>query len=165
MTLSSTATLLLGLAMSGSRTGWLNAAMVGVALVAWSYKSKHKRWALAAVAASVVLVVLVATLPLISAHLLIPRTVDWESRTLLNSRDVIWQLVWDAVTRQPIWGYGWGQTIVATLNVAPDHPPLTSITDHSHNLFLDLLLWNGLILGGAICLALAGSAPGAALPG
>ncbi len=150
------ALLLLGLAMSGSRTGWLNAALVGAALLAWAYKSKHKRWAWAAIGAWVVLASLVVSLPRLSSHLLLAEPVDWASRTLLNSRDVIWQLVWDAIIRQPIWGYGWGQTIVATLNAAPDHPPLIAMTDHAHNLFLDLLLWNGVVLGGAICLALAG---------
>ena len=150
-----TALLLLGLAMSGSRTGWLNAALVGAALVVWSYKSKHKRWALAAAGGWIVLTALIVTLPRISLHLLLSEPVDWASRSLLNSRDVIWQLAWDAATRQPVWGYGWGQTIAATLNAAPDHPPLIAITDHAHNLFLDLLLWNGLVLGAVICLALS----------
>lgn len=150
-----TALLLLGLAMSGSRTGWLNAALVGAALVVWAHKSKHKRWALAAAGGWVVLTSLVVALPWLSLQLLLSEPVDWASRGLLNSRDVIWQLVWDAITRQPFWGYGWGQTIVATLNAAPDHQPLSSISDHAHNLFLDLLLWNGLVLGAVICVALS----------
>ena len=150
-----TALLLLGLAMSGSRTGWLNAALVGAALLVWSYKSKHTRWALAAAGGWVMLASFIVTLPWLSLHLMLSEPVDWASRSLLNSRDVIWQLVWDAATHQPIWGYGWGQTIVATLNAAPDHPPLIAITDHAHNLFLDLLLWNGLVLGAVICLAIS----------
>lgn len=150
-----TALLLIGLAMSGSRTGWVNAVLIGVVLVGWSYKSSHKRWAAAAVAGLAVLGLFISILPWLGSLLALSEPVDWGGRSLLNGRDVIWQLVWDAATRQPILGYGWGQTLAATLNVAADHPPLVSVTTYSHNLFLDLLLWNGLILGGIFCFAIA----------
>lgn len=149
-----TALLLMGLAMSGSRTGWVNAVFIGVVLVGWSYKSSQKRWAAAAVVGLTALGLFIFILPRLGSLLALPEPVDWASRSLLNSRDVIWRLIWDAATRQPIWGYGWGQTEAASLSVAADHPRLDAITTYSHNLFLDLLLWNGLILGGILCFAI-----------
>ena len=149
-----TTLLLIGLAMSGSRTAWVNALIVAAALMGWSYKSGHKRWAIVAVAGLSVLALFVVLLPWLSSLLQLAVPADWGSRSLLNSRDVIWTMVWDAATRHPVWGYGWGQTLAASLKAAVDHPPLTAVTTHSHNLFLDLLLWNGLILGGFICLTM-----------
>lgn len=69
-------------------------------------------------------------------------------------RLVLWQQMIDALSRQPWFGYGWNQVSVAQIAVAADHPN-TVFTEFSHNLILDLLIWNGVIVGGAV-LAAAG---------
>ena len=60
----------------------------------------------------------------------------------------------DAVLQRPWLGYGWDQLAVAQLTVAQDHDTLNSFFLHSHNLFLDLVLWCGLPVGGVVSVAL-----------
>jgi len=69
-------------------------------------------------------------------------------------RLVLWQQMIDGLSRQPWFGYGWNQVSVAQVAVAADHTN-TVFTEFSHNLILDLLIWNGAILGGVV-LAAAG---------
>jgi hypothetical protein len=57
-------------------------------------------------------------------------------------RTIIWTQLWEAALRQPWLGYGWNQVSVAQMNVAADFGT-TRFTEHSHNLLLDLVLWNG----------------------
>ncbi|WP_295953208.1 O-antigen ligase family protein [Rhodoferax sp.] len=67
-----------------------------------------------------------------------------------------YSLFLDAAWQHPWWGYGWNQLAVAQLSVAQNHPTLTSFFIHSHNLFLDLVLWCGIPIGGLASLALLG---------
>lgn len=65
------------------------------------------------------------------------------SRMDAGPRTVIWQQLWEAALRQRWSGYGWNQISVAQMNVAADFGT-SRFTEHSHNLLLDLALWNGL---------------------
>lgn len=58
-----------------------------------------------------------------------------------------WQSMIDAISRQPWFGYGVNQTIVAQYIVAPDRPATHELLGHSHNLFLDLVVWMGVPIG------------------
>jgi hypothetical protein len=58
-----------------------------------------------------------------------------------------YQLFTDAAVKAPWAGYGWSQTALAQVYVAAEHPPLGSMFMHTHNLFLDLVIWCGLPLG------------------
>jgi O-antigen ligase len=58
---------------------------------------------------------------------------------------VIYQQMWDAVWLHPWAGYGWNQVSVAQIAVAADHPR-SRLIEHSHNILLDLMLWNGVPL-------------------
>ncbi|WP_139181398.1 PglL family O-oligosaccharyltransferase [Thiohalomonas denitrificans] len=70
-------------------------------------------------------------------------------------RPTIWLQLLDAAVRAPLFGYGWNQVTLAQVAVAGDHGPSVMV-EHSHNIALDLLLWNGLLVGGAILLLLGG---------
>lgn len=59
-------------------------------------------------------------------------------------RRVYWVSMLDAISRAPWAGYGWGQIGVAQTATALDYPATHSFFDSSHNLLLDLALWNGL---------------------
>ncbi|WP_394789160.1 Wzy polymerase domain-containing protein [Rhodoferax sp.] len=61
-----------------------------------------------------------------------------------------YSLFLDAVWQHPWWGYGWNQVAAAQLSVAQNHPNMTSFFIQSHNLFLDLVLWCGIPIGGGI---------------
>lgn len=89
------------------------------------------------------------------------RTLGLEAAPALSERfDVglrlpAWRMFVDAITERPWLGYGWDQTRWAMFEVFPRHPELAGLPfSHAHNLFLDLLLWLGLPLGGLLCLAL-----------
>jgi len=73
-----------------------------------------------------------------------------------GTRWVHWQTMLDAIGRRPWLGYGWNQVSVAQLAVALDHPPTREILKNSHNLALDLLVWNGIPLGTLLIVALTG---------
>lgn len=59
-------------------------------------------------------------------------------------RKVFWMSMADAISRAPWSGYGWGQIGVAQTATALDYPATNSFFDSSHNVMLDLALWNGL---------------------
>lgn len=61
-----------------------------------------------------------------------------------------YKLFLDAIWQQPWWGYGWNQLALAQLSVAQNHPNMTTFFIQSHNLFLDLILWCGIPIGGGI---------------
>ena len=56
--------------------------------------------------------------------------------------------------REPWFGYGWNQVSLAQFGVAADFPAIGEWASHSHNLLLDLIIYNGLPLGLLICAAL-----------
>ncbi len=71
----------------------------------------------------------------------------------VNTRLIIYQQALYAIQERPIWGYGWLNTMLAlkqgALHVAGFEP-----ATYAHNLILDLLIWNGVFVGGVITLLL-----------
>ncbi|TAL72101.1 MAG: hypothetical protein EPN79_03565 [Burkholderiaceae bacterium] len=146
--------LLWGMAMSQSRTGWLQIAL----LVLWGL-ALHARAGLCITRAQL----LTFASLFVAAVLLWPWACDVlmlsPGRPLADQMSAgvrlpYWWAMLDAVGRQPLWGYGWQQVGAAQQNVALAHPVLGTYFDHSHNLVLDLLLWNGIPLGGVIIVLL-----------
>jgi O-antigen ligase len=66
-------------------------------------------------------------------------------RLQAGPRSTIFRQLWDAVWLEPWLGWGWNQVSVAQIAVAADHPR-SRLVEHSHNVFLDLALWNGVPL-------------------
>lgn len=58
-----------------------------------------------------------------------------------------WQEMTRAILKQPWTGYGWNQVSVAHVQNAHERHTYAELLSHSHNLLLDLLVWNGLPLG------------------
>lgn len=58
----------------------------------------------------------------------------------------MWQQLLLALKQEPLWGYGWNQVSVAQITIFSKYPT-KEWTEHSHNILLDLLIWNGLPLG------------------
>ncbi|WHR56680.1 PglL family O-oligosaccharyltransferase [Acinetobacter haemolyticus] len=63
----------------------------------------------------------------------------------------MWQQILIILKDAPLLGYGWGQLNVAQLSNTSDSIA-TPLFGYSHNLILDILVWNGVLLGGAISL-------------
>ncbi|MBK7061895.1 MAG: O-antigen ligase C-terminal domain-containing protein [Rubrivivax sp.] len=142
--------LLFGMTMSGSRTGWLQ--MAGRRPVAWTgrrtvqpqLRLKH------ALAMLATLAVLTLAWPALNEALLLTGDRSLSDQTQAGLRLPIWKMAVYAISRQPLWGYGWQQIPSAQWAVALDLPPLQRYIDYSHNLVLDLMLWAGLPIGGLI---------------
>lgn len=70
-----------------------------------------------------------------------------------SGRFLIWQQILHAIGQAPLFGYGWGQVSNAQIAAAAVIPSYR-LVDYSHNILLDLLVWNGVILGGLLIAAL-----------
>jgi hypothetical protein len=70
-----------------------------------------------------------------------------EALTAGGTRTQHWLALSDAALREPWFGYGWSQISAAQMRVAADHPYVGEHITHSHNLVLDLVLWTGIPLG------------------
>ena len=137
------------LAMTQSRTGWLSALMM---VIFWVWKGRQSASRLHAWLAVLwlgITFLLARSLPEISNVLLItsealPRSIDSS-----GSRWGIWQQVSNAIGQSPWVGYGWNQTFTAQTAGAPAHASDQNYI-FAHNLFLDLLAWNGIPAGIAL---------------
>lgn len=64
-----------------------------------------------------------------------------------SNRLVHWKEMAAAIRLQPWSGWGWVSTSLAHYAVSPDFPATMEIVGQSHNLFIDLLVWNGVPIG------------------
>jgi len=142
--------LLFGMVLSQSRTGWLQIAL----LVAWGWWMQPRaalrlgRSQFAALGAAFAFVVTLR--PWISEALLLSGGRALGEQMQPGLRLPYWQMMLDAISREPWFGYGWQQVGSAQQRVALDHPPLGDFFEHAHNFFLDLMLWNGIPVGALI---------------
>ncbi|MDH1812778.1 PglL family O-oligosaccharyltransferase [Comamonas aquatica] len=139
--------LLSGMLLSQSRTGWLQIVL----LMVWgSIQSLRMSNRIPPTSLALLGGIFGAGVflwqPLNDLLLLSPGR-DLSNQMHPGSRLAYWLSMLDALWREPWWGYGWQQVGAAQQNVAIDHPPLTEYFEHSHNLVLDLMLWNGIPLG------------------
>lgn len=137
----------LGLAICQSRTTWIVFAVSCIWVVTQRGNIKNYRKILAvllALAGFYFLYTLIL-LPYIADLLLIQKEQYIRSAEIGN-RAVMWTQLISAALDSSWFGNGWNQVGVAQTFVAQDFDKST-FTFHSHNLFIDLLNWNGLFLG------------------
>jgi O-antigen ligase len=143
----------LGMLLTQSRTGWLVFALC----VAWLTLSRQVRLRTPPVALVGALLVFSA-LTLVWGHVneaLSLTGPDLASARLeAGTRPLHWAALWDAAWRRPWTGYGWTQVTYAHQAVALDHPFTGEHITNSHNVALDLLIWNGFPLGAMIIASL-----------
>ncbi|MGC3984723.1 MAG: Wzy polymerase domain-containing protein [Pseudorhodoferax sp.] len=146
-----------GLTLTASRAAWIAVLLLLVCVWCWSplWSWVRARGAASLLALCFVLQSLIA--PVVTELLLLSPFADPAGIAARGSGELrlqAWRLFLDAVVRAPWWGYGWNQGSMAQLTVAPDHAPLQILFQYSHNLFLDLILWCGIPIGGALTVAL-----------
>ncbi len=140
--------LLLGIAMTLSRTAWLG--LVFLLAATWigrkHWKSRWVPW---------------VALLLFVCFWIYPMILKWLHQTLFSgpqpnylrvqfqaeTRHLALILLAKAALAHPWFGYGWTEIGAAQMAVAGELPGLGMTFGHSHNLFLDLVLWFGLPLG------------------
>lgn len=139
--------LIFGVVLTQSRTAWICVALGIVAAWGWRdlWRRKSTPWVISALAAY--FFIMVAALPYLTEWL-VPgvqlRPVEAASGQL--RLQAYWLFI-DAAFEKPLWGYGWSQLPKAQILLAESHPKLTGFFIHSHNLFLDLILWCGIPIG------------------
>lgn len=138
--------LLFGIALTASRTAWIGITVL--VLASWlARKHWRNRWVPWGVTLLGVCFFSFLHLKGWLQEQLLLNSPDELIRMTSEMRPQAWELFLDAVQRSPWFGYGWVQIAIAHTKTAINHPPLYILFSHSHNFFLDLILWNGIVYG------------------
>lgn len=139
--------LLLGVTLTGSRTGCIQVVFVAVMALVWGRPRFPQYQRLVVIILVGWFVALLCVLPSISEWLFGALT-----REMLNVgvRPKFWLMAIDALVDRPLWGYGWNQVVLVHIASAEHYLGLNTVMGHAHNLLLDLLLWNGVVVGGLL---------------
>lgn len=149
--------LILGVALTQSRTPWVSVVAV---LLYWTWRSSSiaMRLPFFALCGWVVFYVFfVFALPYVAEVLYLSGeyVVGGVERASVAARLTMWGQLWQAVLAGGWLGYGWGQVSVAQVAVSAMHPAPGLMTLYAHNILLDLLLWNGPVLGFVVILLIS----------
>ena len=143
---------LFAIALTQSRTPWLMAIFF-VVLWLWKFNPTQRRlprtWAFAWVA---VFIGFIFILPHLAHWLQLADTTSVAKRAQAMERWDLYVQFYQAIIHGPLWGYGWQQVSTAQLAITPLYP-VAIYTEYTHNILLDLLIWNGPILGSIIIAA------------
>jgi hypothetical protein len=145
--------ILLGIALTQSRTPWVGAFVLSGY---WAWKSFSCRLRLPVmifIGWVLVYVVFIFSLPLLAELLLLGGSGPLD-RAQSFERWNMWIQFWHAIWLGPLWGFGWSQVSVAQVAVSLAYP-VPIFAEHSHNIILDILLWNGPVLGGFVVCAIS----------
>lgn len=145
--------LLFAIALTQSRTPWLMAVFF-IALWLWKLNHAQRRlpraWALTWIA---VFAGLIFLLPHLAHWLQLGDTTSVAKRAQAMERWDLYVQFYQAIIHGPLWGYGWQQVSTAQVAITPLYP-VAIYTEYTHNILLDLLIWNGPILGSVIIVAI-----------
>lgn len=142
--------LLFGLALTQSRMAWLAVVMLLGAAWCWRGLWPSKRAPLYATLAALFFLIATFAIEPLSRLMMTAATPDLSARVTANFpiRPAVWAMYLQAMLDRPWLGYGWGQLLPAQVSVLVDHPVVHGLLhSHSHNLFLDLIIWNGFPIG------------------
>ncbi|WP_296510155.1 O-antigen ligase family protein [Rhodoferax sp.] len=141
--------LIFGIVLTKSRTAWI--ALFLLALSGWLWRdlleSRRRLWVAFALALCFVASFFVTDYIEGKLSNFSPEDTPDILRVQGELRPTIWMMFVDAALQNPLWGYGWNQLAAAQLSIATNHPTVGVVVAHSHNLFLDLVLWVGIPLG------------------
>lgn len=145
--------MVMGVALSQSRTAWVAAILILIYLSYYQYKAVIRLKWIYSMIWLVLFIGLIWLFPVFSQFM--TQFTDAEvirSRSVLSratgdmSRVAIWQQMLAAVQAKPWLGYGWYQTSVAFVSISDTVQGPVWIRS-AHNFILDFLLWNGMIVG------------------
>lgn len=146
--------LLVGVALTQSRTAWLGLTFALCAVWTWRQHWRAKAICWVATALYGAFWLLLWLLPQVQ-HFLLQGDKQVYLRSVVDQpRIMAWKIFVAAIMEKPWFGYGWGGVGGAQLDVTDRFPPVHMLFGHSHNLFLDLLLWMGVPLGGLVIVLL-----------
>ena len=138
--------LLIGVASTQSRTGWLAVSLLLIAAMVLPERLKISRHRSTFILLGLWFVTLVVSWPAAT------RLIGWEAlsldaQLLVGLRPKIWAMMIDGIGHRPWFGYGWNQGRLVQLGELPNYADMKIGIQHAHNLVLDLMVWNGVPLG------------------
>ncbi len=147
--------LISGLALTQSRTGLLNAFLLGAALLLWHRRRPVPGLPLALTGLALLLAGAFVGYAAFGSQFSPGAAQDLSAtRATVGSRPMAWQLAVTSIGQHPWFGHGWGRSFVAQLDGALVRPALHEVFLSVHNLFLDLALWNGLPIAVGLAIGL-----------
>jgi O-antigen ligase len=146
--------LLLGIAITQSRTGWLEVALLLAAAVSKGCRLQRALSRPVVVAFAAWFVLLVLVWPALGSTLGVDPALSLADQMATGKRLAIWRMGVDAIFERPWWGWGWNQGGEAQVALASPSSALPVYAPYMHNLVLDLLLWNGIPLGALAAIGL-----------
>lgn len=145
--------LLLGIALTQSRAAWVELVVVAAAMALLGPRASLRLRTGHLLVVGLAFVTLNFALPALADILLTGSPIRPTEDTVSGgTRPIHWATVLDAIREHPWVGYGWNQTAVAVARFAPSHAASGEMIEHSHNMALDLLAWNGVVLGSTLLL-------------
>lgn len=148
--------LLFGMALTQSRTGWLEVSLMAAAAVAWHRRLATRSYMSGLISLCALYVILVGFLPSLNQMLMLSGGRNIVEQVQVGTRAGHWQVIFDAILAAPWVGYGWTQVGLAQQDIAVAHLPTHEVLPYAHNIFADLLVWNGIPLGLFACAAVGG---------
>lgn len=143
--------LIFGMVMTGSRTGWLQMGALVLMAGVLHRRSALRTGALPVIAAVALYALAVVVWPAINEAMALSPGRAAQEVSSGGTRPLHWAAMVAAIGQEPWLGYGWQQVSVAQVRTADMQPFVGEYIEHSHNLFLDLLVWNGLPIGLLLC--------------
>ena len=142
--------LLFALVLTQSRTPWLS----GFAVVVFFVISRSERASefgfRGALLSYLLYWLLVVSLPFLSS-LTDVSVVDPVARASADARFDLWRQMFQILKENWLFGVGWGQIGISQVAISFSFP-MGGWAEYSHNVVLDLLLWNGVCFGGLVVL-------------
>lgn len=147
------AVIVMGVALSQSRTAWVAAIAIIFYLAFYQYKGIIRLKWVYSTAWFIFFICCIVAFPLLSQLAAQVMNTDVvQSRDVVAratgdmSRLAIWQQMLAAIQAQPWFGYGWYQTSVAFVSISDTVQGPVWVRS-AHNFIIDFLIWNGLIIG------------------
>lgn len=141
---------LLGAAMTGSRASWINVLFLMGFSTLHAPSQSPRAWRRIVVALGLFFFVCANVAPWIQSQMLGDMDMDTLrqfSTGSSKSRLAVWKMMGLASLQSPWWGYGWGQVVKVNFVFEEAMGVERGLFNQSHNILLDLMLWNGYLLG------------------
>ncbi|MDU4392414.1 MAG: Wzy polymerase domain-containing protein [Acinetobacter ursingii] len=145
--------ILFAIALSQSRTAWVVCLFF---MAYWTYQAYKNQvrlripymllWVVTFAAMIAILPIINNFISALGATQIVETASVAERATSGYLRFEIWTQMLLAIQQHPLSGYGWGQTSLAQLTIFNLHPSHEWVTS-GHNIFLDIIVWNGLPIG------------------
>lgn len=135
------AVMILGVAVTQSRTALLYGPVCIAALWLWRRRQQVVLTRLRVVAAVTAAQWLVMYLwPAFQSSMMMAASTSLAQREGRTIRFLVWPVLVDAMSSRPWAGFGWNQVGAAELSAVDRHPPATELYLQAHNILLDLAI-------------------------